>query len=243
MLALAGLAGFGLAVVPALGKDESIGTSGTSFTPDSVTIDVGDTVTVSNTDGGNHNLHWDDRMAAEQLPGPSWTSNRTFDQPGTYTFACDVHRSSGMTGTVVVKAPSTPAATTTSTSPTTSTATTPATTTDTTPTATPAATTTTTTPTQTAASRDTRAPTLRARAGTLRRRLAFTFSVTERSRIVATIRGKGLRTTVRFVLVPGNRKRVLLRHARPGRYVITLRATDEAGNRSPAVRRVVRVRP
>src|SRR4051794_28936718 len=125
VLALVGLAGFGLAVVPALGKDESIGTSGASFTPDSVTIEAGDTVTVSNTNGGDHNLHWDDRMAAEQLPGPSWTSTRTFDQPGTYTFACDVHRSSGMTGTIVVKAPSGSSTTTTSTSPTTSTASTP----------------------------------------------------------------------------------------------------------------------
>ena len=242
-------------MVPALGQDRSIGTSGTAFTPATVTVDVGDTVTVSNTDGGFHDLHWDDRANAEQaLPGPGWTSTRTFSAPGTYTFACDVHRGTGMTGTVVVRRPETsaPAATTDATATQT---TPPAQQTTTTASPPPSETTTTPTPTTTstaappatastaASSADRRAPSLRARAGSLRGRLVLVLSLSERARVVAVVRYAGLRTTIRFVLVPGNRTRTLLRTARPGRYTITLTATDEAGNRSKPLRKVVRVVP
>src|SRR4051794_5538346 len=191
---------------------------------------------------GFHNVHWDDRAAAEQpVSVAPWSTSRKFDNPGTYRFYCDQHGGpggSGVSGVVFVSA----GATTTQTTGTTSTRETTAPNPPPPPAeTTPQTTTTGSTATTPTVAPDTRAPALTARAGKLRRRLAFTFSVTERARIVAVIRGNGLKTTVRFVLVPGNRTRVLLRKAKPGRYTITLTATDEAGNRARTVRKTVRV--
>jgi plastocyanin len=248
LLALAGLAGFGLAVVPAVGSNQSIQTGpGTAFSPPEVTVDVGETVTISNAFGNDHDLQWDDRGSPEPVVrGTAWSSDRTFGSAGDYRFFCTVHGGpggSGMSGIVHVVAPggtttqAQPATTTQTQTQTGTTSTTP--TTDTGPTTT----TTTTAPSQsTATARDTRAPALRARNGSLRRRIQLAFSVSERARIVARIRGAGLRTTVRFVLVPGNRMRTILRHVKPGRYTISLTATDEAGNRTGTLRKVVRVR-
>ena len=238
------LAGFALAVVPALGDNQSIKTQGdNTFSPSDVTVDVGDKVTISNEVGGNHDLQWDDRSTKEPgVAGTAWSNDRTFASAGDFRFYCTIHggpNGSGMSGVVHVVAAggggtTTQTQTTTTTG---STSTIPPPPSDTT-------TTTTSTTTTTAPSRDadTRAPRLRARAGSLRRRIQLTLSVTERARIVAVIRGRGTRTTVRFVLVPGNRVRTLLRDAKPGRYTIALTATDEAGNRTRTVRKIVRVR-
>lgn len=248
-LALIAVAGFALAVVPALGSDQSIGTGpGNVFSPDNVTVDVGDTVTISNTSMGFHNVHWEDRANAEMPVSPTWSTSRQFDKAGTYRFYCEQHggpNGAGMSAVVTVQAPggtttqTQPTTTTTQTQTQTQTGTTsttpPATTTDTTPTAT------TTTPSQSTVA-DRKAPSLRARNGSLRRRIQLAFTVSERARIVAVIRGAGVRTTVRFVLVPGNRRRTILRHARPGRYTVSLTATDEAGNRARTVRKIVHVR-
>ena len=246
LLAVTALAGFALAVVPALGDSKSVGTGpGNVFSPDTVTVNVGDTVTISNTSMGFHNVHWDDRASAEEPASfAPWSTSRQFDTAGTYRFYCEQHGGpggSGMSAVVTVVAPDSGGGTTTTSTQPTTTSTDPpppadTTTTSTTPTTTAPG------PQQTAAAADTRAPALRARAGSLRRRIQLTLSVTERARIVAVIRGNGVRTTVRFVLVPGNRVRTLLRNARPGRYTISLTATDEAGNRTRAVRKVVRVR-
>jgi len=239
-----------LAVVPALGSDKSVETGpGNVFSPDSVTVDVGDTVTISNTSMGFHNVHWDDRTDPEEpVSFTPWSTSRKFDAAGTYRFYCDQHGGpggAGMSAVVTVVAPGSGGGTTTQPQPTTTTSTNPPSPppsdTGTTPTST--TTTPSSTPSQnTAAVADTRAPRLRARNGSLRRRIQLRISVTERSRIVAVIRGKGVRTTVRFVLVPGNRVRTLLRNVKPGRYTISLTATDEAGNRTRTVRKVVRVR-
>jgi plastocyanin len=77
------------------------------FDPASVTITQGETVTWNN-DGGNfHNVHFDDEsFVMPMTPDTSmWSVFRTFMQPGTYTYYCEVHRAQGMTGTVVVNAP------------------------------------------------------------------------------------------------------------------------------------------
>lgn len=83
-------------------------TSGSNvFSPSSVTITQGETVTWNN-DGGNfHNVHFDDESFVEP-PTPldsMWSAIRTFSQPGTFTYYCEVHKDQGMTGAVVVNPP------------------------------------------------------------------------------------------------------------------------------------------
>lgn len=85
-------------------------TSSLTFSPDPVTIAVGDTVTWMNGDLGYHNVHFDDGQF--QMPSsPSttaWTVHRTFMAAGTYKYYCDAHKDLGMTGSVVVMAPPSP---------------------------------------------------------------------------------------------------------------------------------------
>ncbi len=114
---LAAVAGAALAAVPAFAHDETVGTRGERFVPAEVTIAPGEAVIIENTDGGFHNVKWEDRSAAEMLPGPGWQTTRRFDAPGSYAWICEPHKASGMRGTVVVQAghtqsPTTPADTT-----------------------------------------------------------------------------------------------------------------------------------
>jgi plastocyanin len=94
----------------ALGANVTVQTtSSNTFDSNSVVITQGDTVTWDNTTGF-HNVHFDDQlftMPDPPMPAP-WSVFRKFDQPGTYTYYCEVHQTVGMTGTVVVN-PSPPA--------------------------------------------------------------------------------------------------------------------------------------
>jgi len=69
------------------------------FTPSTLSIQPGDSVTFVNTDPMVHNVggtlwgHYDDLN-----PGDTFTA--TFDQPGIYAYACSYHQ--GMTGAIVV---------------------------------------------------------------------------------------------------------------------------------------------
>jgi plastocyanin len=96
-----------LLAVPASAADQSVTASGTSFSPDSVTVDPGDTVTWSN-GGGAHNVNFDDGSFNEP-PSPdfsSWTVQRTFDTPGTFRYHCELHgapNGGGMSGVVRVR--------------------------------------------------------------------------------------------------------------------------------------------
>jgi plastocyanin len=134
-VALGGLGAL-LAIVPgSLGADQQITASpnGTSFSPSEVTVNVGDTVTVSKAAGSlQHNVHYDDELT--NCPGSpttsAWTCPRNFTATGNHTFHCDLHTS--MTGTVhVVEPGSTTTPTTTTPTTTTPTTTTPTTTTPT----------------------------------------------------------------------------------------------------------------
>ncbi len=75
-----------------------------SFEPSEITINVGDTVSFSKTGGGLHNVNFQD----ESLPDSgaptteTFTLDVTFNEPGTFTFICDVHVALGMTGTITV---------------------------------------------------------------------------------------------------------------------------------------------
>ena len=79
------------------------------FTPSSLTITVGDTVTWTN-NGGSHNV--DGRIAtypnnpasfySGAASGASWTFSHTFTVAGSYTYDCTPHVNFGMVGTVTV---------------------------------------------------------------------------------------------------------------------------------------------
>jgi plastocyanin len=100
------LLGFAAFVQPAAAADYPVRVSSDVFTPSTVTINVSDSVTWSNT-GGEHNVHFDDESYMEP-PAPStelWTVSRTFDEPATLRYYCEVHGAQGgvgMSGTVVV---------------------------------------------------------------------------------------------------------------------------------------------
>jgi len=115
-----------VAAIPALAAEHSVGTGpGNRFSPGSLTVQPGDTVTIRNTSGGSHNVRWEDRPQAEMaaFPPTGWSTSRTFeaaDAGKTFTFYCEPHRDSGMTATVRVEAPTTtPTETGTQTAPTT----------------------------------------------------------------------------------------------------------------------------
>jgi plastocyanin len=104
LLAAALAAGLGLAVLPALAADQTVSaTSSNDFTPAAVTIEVGDTVTWSNT-GGEHNVSFDDGSFDQPVDpdDSSWSVERTFSTPGVFSYVCEEHP--GMTGTVTVNA-------------------------------------------------------------------------------------------------------------------------------------------
>jgi plastocyanin len=73
------------------------------WSPDTVNIQVGDTVTWTNAQGFHNVLLGDSRLNQPGFPtDPSWNPppQQTFTEPGSFTFICEVHP--GMTGTVNV---------------------------------------------------------------------------------------------------------------------------------------------
>lgn len=105
LIPVAGVAGFALAVVPALAHDESVGTTMRDWTKKEVAVAPGHKLTIKNTPpgGGRHDLHWSDGAEGVPEPGLSWTSERTFtaeDEGKALRFVCKVH--DGMVGTVHV---------------------------------------------------------------------------------------------------------------------------------------------
>jgi plastocyanin len=140
LCALAGLAGAALAVLPARADDQSVTVGGSGpyggannrFSPDTVAVKPGQMVTWTNA-GGMHNVHFDDASLNCQKPdtpqqpsgwgGGSGKVSCTFANAGSFTYHCDLHGPSGMTGVVHVNASGTvPSGTTTSPGPGTTTA-------------------------------------------------------------------------------------------------------------------------
>ena len=77
--------------------------SGFSFSPPSVTIHVGDSVTWSNL-GTTHNAETDTNSYCGRAPVASGTCTIQFNQPGTINYYCFNHRAFNMVGTVIVQA-------------------------------------------------------------------------------------------------------------------------------------------
>jgi plastocyanin len=94
----------GLAAAPAQAADETVhATPSNTWSPSSVTINVGDTVTWVN-DGGFHNVRFEDGFEEPSEPSPTWSSNprRTFSAAGNYRYVCEQHQST-MIGRVIVQ--------------------------------------------------------------------------------------------------------------------------------------------
>lgn len=119
ILALA--AGVGVAVVPAVGADQTVTATGSNqFSPRTVAIAPGEKVTWRNQQGF-HNVKFDDGSFEEpDQPDPTpWTAERRFDREGEFRYYCEQHGGpggSGMAGLVIVGSGGTTGAATTGTS-------------------------------------------------------------------------------------------------------------------------------
>lgn len=112
--ALAALGGSGALFVyafsgaPARAADQTVqATAQNQFSPSSVTIDAGDTVTWQWAGGFGHTVtstsaNWS-KDTALGPPSATLSTSQLFDKPGVYTYRCKTHESAGMKGTVIVK--------------------------------------------------------------------------------------------------------------------------------------------
>lgn len=113
MLALAGLMALtagASAVLPAQAADQSViaEANGTTFSPATITVNVGDTVTFKHSVGiFPHNVKFDD--GSFEMPAAptqsAFTVSRKFDVAGTFLYYCEQHggpNGDGMSGKVVV---------------------------------------------------------------------------------------------------------------------------------------------
>jgi plastocyanin len=81
----------------------TVGGADLVFTPQTVNLQTGDTVTWTNA-GGGHNVVADDGSFSNAVSGSAWSFSHTFAAAGTFGYHCSVHGSpgGGMFGTIVV---------------------------------------------------------------------------------------------------------------------------------------------
>ena len=94
------LIALGLAAAPVLAADQAVTIQGFAFSPATVTVNVGDSVTWINNDGATHTATGSGIDTGNINSGASDTV--TFGSAGTFNYACSIHPQ--MTGTVVVRA-------------------------------------------------------------------------------------------------------------------------------------------
>jgi len=71
-----------------------------AFSPVSLTVAAGTTVTWTDKDNTEHTVSADDGSFGSQKLTPGATFSETFSTPGTYAYHCSIHRT--MTATVIV---------------------------------------------------------------------------------------------------------------------------------------------
>ena len=86
---------------PVLAADQDVAISGFAFSPDNVTVDVGDTVTWTNNDAQAHTATSGSAWNTGDIAGGA-SASITFQNAGTFDYICAIHPT--MTGTVVVRA-------------------------------------------------------------------------------------------------------------------------------------------
>jgi plastocyanin len=99
--AMSGLAiALSAAAAPILAADQSVTIEGFAFSPATVTVNVGDTVTWTNNDGTAHTATGSGFDTGNIAGGAS--DSVTFQSAGSFDYVCSIHPQ--MTGTVVVQA-------------------------------------------------------------------------------------------------------------------------------------------
>jgi plastocyanin len=96
-----------LAPPPTLGVEHAVEIGDSVFSPASLTIGVGDTVTWRNADDRPHTVTSNDGAFDSGNLDEGQGFSFTFTEPGTYTYRCDYH--ADMQATIVVEAASAPA--------------------------------------------------------------------------------------------------------------------------------------
>ena len=90
--------------------NDTVFTQGMSFNPNSLTINIGDTVTFVNNTGVSHNVNGtistfpSNPESFGNSVSASWTFEHVFTIAGTYNYQCDPHASS-MSGQIIVNSP------------------------------------------------------------------------------------------------------------------------------------------
>ena len=106
LLAGAFSAAFATALVaspPSAGKDPSVTIADYNFSPQTVTLSVGETVTWTNSGPRDHTVTADDQSFDSGPLGVHDAFANVFDQAGTFTYRCAIHPTK-MGGTVIVEA-------------------------------------------------------------------------------------------------------------------------------------------
>jgi plastocyanin len=86
----------------ALAADRTVHIAGFAFSPNPVSINVGDTITWTNDDGVAHNATGNGGGFATGQIGAGTSKSVTFHAAGSFAYHCTIHPS--MTGTVIVRA-------------------------------------------------------------------------------------------------------------------------------------------
>ena len=110
------LALLGVALVgggAALAADHAVAISGFAFSPKTITVTVGDTVTWTNSDPTAHTATADDGSFDTGTLGNGATGSATFATAGTFAYHCSIHRQMTATLVVTAAAPATDTAPTT----------------------------------------------------------------------------------------------------------------------------------
>jgi plastocyanin len=90
-----------LVVAPVVAADRTVTIQGFAFSPKTVSVNVGDTVTWRNNDDTAHTATDSGKFNTGDI-GPGAAKSVTFKAAGTYSYICAIHPT--MTGTVVVRA-------------------------------------------------------------------------------------------------------------------------------------------
>jgi plastocyanin len=88
---------------PTNGNANTVTVGNNVFTPSSLSVPVGSTVTWQWSSGGVvHNVTFEDQVTSDDRSTGSFP--RTFSAAGTYPYHCTIHAAQGMTGTITVTA-------------------------------------------------------------------------------------------------------------------------------------------
>ena len=203
---LALTAGVLLLAAPAYAADQTVTANpNNTFTPKDVTISPGETVTWMN-QGGFHNVKFDDGTF-EQPADPEatpWTTSHRFDQEGTFRYYCELHGGKGGVGMAGTVVVGSGVAPPDTTAPVISSL-------------------------KASPSRMCNGPKSVCR----KRGTSFKFKLSEAAKLSGVITRKGVRKTISASGKSGsNTIKYSGKGLTPGKYTLTLTATDAAGNKS-----------